>query len=89
MTKTAQDLELPVGLQAPTASGLLDGRWKLLFTTRPGSASPIQRTFVGVDAFTVYQDIFLDPGKPPRVNNVVVFGGLGQLVVSASFWDAE
>ena len=72
-------------MQAPTAAGLLDGRWKLLFTTRPGSASPIQRTFVGVNAFSVYQDISLEPDKPPRVNNVVDFGAkIGQLVVSHS-----
>ena len=72
-------------VQAPTSSGLLDGRWKLLFTTRPGTASPIQRTFVGVNAFKVYQDISLAPDKPPRVNNVVDFGNsIGQLVVRAS-----
>lgn len=29
-------------LQNPTASPLLEGRWRLLFTTRPGTASPIQ-----------------------------------------------
>jgi hypothetical protein len=32
---------------APTTSPLLDGSWRLLYTSRPGSASPIQRTFVG------------------------------------------
>jgi hypothetical protein len=39
-------------VQAPTASPLLDGRWRLLFTTRPGTASPIQRTFTAVDKFS-------------------------------------
>ncbi len=34
---------------------LLDGRWRLLFTSRPGTASPIQNTFTGVDAFSVFQ----------------------------------
>jgi len=41
--------------QAPTTSPLLEGRWKLLFTTRPGTASPIQRSFTGVEAFSVFQ----------------------------------
>ncbi|MCJ1422692.1 hypothetical protein MMC29_000572 [Sticta canariensis] len=80
--RAASVLTADGGIQAPTSSGLLEGRWKLLFTTRPGSASPIQRTFVGVNAFSVYQDISLDPDKPPRVNNVVDFGDrIGQLVV--------
>lgn len=38
-------------LQAPATSPLLEGRWRLLFTTRPGTASPIQRTFTAVDSF--------------------------------------
>ncbi len=68
--------------QAPTNSTLLEGRWRLLFTTRPGSASPIQRTFTGVDAFTVYQEILLDGPNGARVNNIVDFGGrIGQLKV--------
>lgn len=44
-------LEADGGVPAPAASPLLDGRWRLLFTTRPGSASPIQRTFTAVDKF--------------------------------------
>ena len=60
-------------MQGPTASPLLEGRWKLLFTTRPGSASPIQKAFIGIDAFTVYQEISGAAGQG-RVNNVVDFG---------------
>ncbi|KAF6249504.1 hypothetical protein COO60DRAFT_1580714 [Scenedesmus sp. NREL 46B-D3] len=61
----------------------LDGRWKLLYTSRPGSASPIQRTFVGVEAFKVFQEVDLT-GQLPRVNNVVDFGWwLGYLKVEA------
>ena len=52
---------------------MLEGRWKLLFTTRPGSASPIQKAFIGIDAFTVYQEISGAAGQG-RVNNVVDFG---------------
>ena len=44
-------LEADGGVAAPTDSPLLDGRWRLLFTTRPGTASPIQRTFTAVESF--------------------------------------
>lgn len=57
----------------PTTLPQIDGRWKLLYTSRPGTASPIQRTFVGVEAFKVYQEVQLQ-GEDPRVNNVVDFG---------------
>jgi len=43
------------GVPDAASSPLLDGTWRLVFTSRPGSASPIQRTFVGVDAFSVQQ----------------------------------
>jgi hypothetical protein len=49
------------GISSPTASPLLQGRWRLLYTSRPGTASPIQRSFTGVDAFTVYQEICFPP----------------------------
>jgi hypothetical protein len=52
------------GLSSPTASPLLEGRWRLLYTSRPGTASPIQRSFTGVDAFTVYQEICFPPCTP-------------------------
>lgn len=53
--RTARPSLHAVAVQAPTRSPLLEGRWKLLYTTRPGTASPIQRTFTGVDAFSVFQ----------------------------------
>jgi hypothetical protein len=31
----------------PTTLDAIDGKWRLLYTSRPGSASPIQRTFTG------------------------------------------
>ena len=75
-------LEADGGVANPTCSPLLEGRWRLLFTTRPGTASPIQRTFTGVDGFSVYQEIELR-GEQARVNNVVDFGkGVGYLKVS-------
>jgi len=73
-------------LQDPTGSPLLEGRWRLLFTTRPGSASPIQKTFVGVDAFTVYQEVLLSSAEKARVNNIVDFGAkVGTLKVGLPF----
>ena len=71
--------------QDPAASRLLEGRWRLLFTTRPGTASPIQRTFTGVEGFSVFQDIELSGDGEARVNNVVDFGkGIGYLKVCVS-----
>ena len=71
------------GIKAPTASPLLEGRWRLLYTSRPGSASPIQRTFVGVEAFSVFQEVLYNDGAACRVNNVVEFGSAGVLKVEA------
>ena len=44
-----------IGWQAPTAARELNGRWRLLFTSKPGTNSPIQRTFTSVDAFSIFQ----------------------------------
>lgn len=57
-------LEAAGGVRAPAASPLLEGRWRLLYTTRPGSASPIQRAFTGVDGFSVFQ-VRNSPSAPP------------------------
>jgi hypothetical protein len=76
-------LEASGGVRAPAASPLLEGRWRLVYTTRPGSASPIQRTFTGVESFSVFQEIDLS-GPSPRVNNIVDFGAaVGFLKVEA------
>jgi len=95
IVKAVDELEA-LGIPSdPVLVPALEGRWKLLFTTRPGSASPIQRAFTGVDSFSVFQEIYLqgrqipttsssssfDP--TPRVNNVVEFGSLGELRVEA------
>lgn len=70
-------------MQDPTDFPLLEGRWRLLFTTRPGSASPIQKTFVGVESFTVYQEVLLTSAERARVNNIVDFGAkIGTLKVT-------
>ncbi|XP_031265771.1 probable plastid-lipid-associated protein 12, chloroplastic isoform X2 [Pistacia vera] len=76
-------LEDSPGVPDPTGSSLIEGRWQLMFTTRPGTASPIQRTFVGVDNFSVFQEISLRINDP-RVSNIVKFSeAIGELKVEA------
>ncbi|PNY08588.1 putative plastid-lipid-associated protein chloroplastic-like [Trifolium pratense] len=72
------------GVPDPTNSSLIEGRWQLIFTTRPGTASPIQRTFVGVDFFSVFQEVYLRTNDP-RVSNIVSFSdAIGELKVEAA-----
>ncbi|CAD7697476.1 unnamed protein product [Ostreobium quekettii] len=82
--EAVQVLEASRGIEAPTADSSLIGRWRLLFTTTPGTESPVQRTFTGVDAFQVFQDIVQgDDGI--GVRNVVKFGEkIGALRVEAA-----
>uniref|UniRef100_A0A7N0U2V2 Plastid lipid-associated protein/fibrillin conserved domain-containing protein n=1 Tax=Kalanchoe fedtschenkoi TaxID=63787 RepID=A0A7N0U2V2_KALFE len=82
--QAVQVLEGLKGVNEPTESSLIEGRWQLMFTTRPGTASPIQRTFVGVDNFSVFQEIFLRTNDP-RVSNIVKFSdAIGELKVEAA-----
>ncbi|KAL3529694.1 hypothetical protein ACH5RR_009016 [Cinchona calisaya] len=89
-SKQLQDVEGAVkllesleGVADPTSSNLIEGCWKLMFTTRPGTASPIQRTFVGFDSFTVFQEVYLRTNDP-RVSNIVKFSdAVGELKVEA------
>lgn len=108
----------PARTADPTTLPQIDGRWRLLYTSRPGTASPIQvrarsrralpaaasaavaaapdsrrwsprrlglqRTFVGVEAFSVYQEVALRGGDAARVANVVEFGAAGYLRVRAA-----
>ncbi|KAL5707624.1 putative plastid-lipid-associated protein 12 [Ranunculus cassubicifolius] len=77
-------LEAQQGVSDPTSSSLIEGRWQLIFTTRPGTASPIQRTLVGVDFFSVFQEIYLGK-EDPRVSNIVKFSeAIGELKVEAA-----
>ncbi|KAL6911546.1 hypothetical protein ACP4OV_000351 [Aristida adscensionis] len=78
-----QALEALGGVPDPTSSSLIEGSWRLIFTTRPGTASPIQRTFVGVDSFKIFQEVYLRTDDP-RVINVVRFSeSVGDLKVEA------
>ncbi|PNW85211.1 hypothetical protein CHLRE_03g176350v5 [Chlamydomonas reinhardtii] len=91
LNSAVEALEADGGVADPTTLPALDGRWRLLYTSRPGSASPIQRTFTGVDSFSIFQEVLLtqegggEDGQEggPRVNNVVEFGALGFLKVEA------
>merc|ERR1711977_68374 len=81
MLKCIQELEADGGTPNPTASSDINGRWRLLYTTRPGTSSPVQRPFTGVESFSIFQDVSLE--KNGAVNNVVVFGDKGELKVEA------
>ncbi|KAA8549611.1 hypothetical protein F0562_001371 [Nyssa sinensis] len=82
--RAVQILEGLEGVPDPTSSSLIEGRWQLMFTTRPGTASPIQRTFVGVDFFSVFQEVYLRTDDP-RVSNIVRFSdAIGELKVEAA-----
>ncbi|KAH1192258.1 putative plastid-lipid-associated protein 12, chloroplastic [Glycine max] len=82
--RAVQVLERLGGVPDPTKSNLIEGRWQLIFTTRPGTASPIQRTFVGVDFFSVFQEVYLRTNDP-RVCNIVSFSdAIGELKVEAA-----
>jgi hypothetical protein len=74
----------------PIKSIFLDGCWKLLYSSSPGSSSPIQRTFTGSNKVVVYQVInllntrssFL-PDSLPDISNIVCFGSLARLRITA------
>ncbi|XP_065861730.1 probable plastid-lipid-associated protein 12, chloroplastic isoform X2 [Euphorbia lathyris] len=84
LERSVKLLEGLQGVSEPTKSNLIEGRWQLMFTTRPGTASPIQRTFVGVDLFSVFQEVYLGTNHP-RVSNIVRFSdAIGELKVEAA-----
>ncbi|KAB2016380.1 hypothetical protein ES319_D08G092800v1 [Gossypium barbadense] len=68
--RAVQVLEGQDGEGDPTSSDLIEGRWQLMFTTRPGTASPIQ--------------VYLRTNDP-RVSNIVKFSDwIGELKVEAA-----
>ncbi|PKU69020.1 putative plastid-lipid-associated protein 12, chloroplastic [Dendrobium catenatum] len=79
-----ETLEKVKGIPDPTNSSLIEGCWQLIFTTKPGTASPIQRTFVGVNSFKIFQEVYLRTNDP-RVTNIVQFSDqIGELKVEAA-----
>ncbi|KAG5185119.1 hypothetical protein JKP88DRAFT_194746 [Tribonema minus] len=79
------ELEASGGVPDGACADSIDGVWRLLYTSTPGTASPIQRSFVSVDAFSIYQNIALyGADAPATVANVVDFGArVGRLEVAA------
>ncbi|KAJ1440261.1 hypothetical protein B484DRAFT_323088 [Ochromonadaceae sp. CCMP2298] len=73
----------------PVNSELIDGCWKLLYTSSPGTNSPIQKTFTAFNGVSIYQVVnlidqtgsFLS-GKRD-VSNTVCFGDRARLRVTA------
>lgn len=77
-------------IKNPIDSKLIDGCWRLIYTSSPGTNSPIQRSFTAFDGVTIYQIVNLvDTTKSylsnnqPDVSNVVCFGKNGRLRVTA------
>ena len=78
------------GIKSPVKSKEIDGCWKLLYTSSPGTNSPIQRTVTATSSVSVYQVInlidtsnsFLDD-KSPDVSNTVCIGDKCRLRVTA------
>ena len=67
------------GIQEPITSPLLDGTWKLLYTSSPGTNSPIQRKVTSTKGISVYQVVnLLDtsnsflPDQLPDISNTVL-----------------
>lgn len=72
------------GVEDPTTRpDLLDGRWQLLYTSTPGTSSPVQLAFTGTEAFTIFQEIMLGEVFDCRVNNVVEFGENARFTASS------
>lgn len=71
----------------------LSGCWKLLYTSSPGTNSPIQRSFTASDKVSIFQTINLNPEIDssirflpeglPEVSNVICFGETGRLRITA------
>ena len=79
---------------SPIDSEYLHGCWKLLYTSSPGTNSPIQRTFTASEKVTVFQVINIDspsssslktflPNNLPDVSNIVCIGDKVRLRVTA------
>eukprot|EP00184_Porphyridium_aerugineum_P003083 CAMPEP_0184707812 /NCGR_PEP_ID=MMETSP0313-20130426/37459_1 /TAXON_ID=2792 /ORGANISM="Porphyridium aerugineum, Strain SAG 1380-2" /LENGTH=252 /DNA_ID=CAMNT_0027169393 /DNA_START=34 /DNA_END=792 /DNA_ORIENTATION=+ len=70
---------------------VLEGHWRVLFTSRPNSASPIQRFVVGSKVQNVFQELVLNDVQKNTFRNTVKLPGDGILVVEAAIeaTDAE
>jgi hypothetical protein len=74
----------------PVTSPLIDGTWKLLYTSSPGTNSPIQRKVTSTKGVAVYQVVnllategsFL-PDKLPDISNTVCISDSSRLRITA------
>ncbi|KAG4984746.1 hypothetical protein JHK87_029495 [Glycine soja] len=82
--RAVQVLERLGGVPDPTNSNLIEGRWQLIFTTRPGTASPIQFLSCLFFFLNIIPRIYLRTNDP-RVCNIVSFSdAIGELKVEAA-----
>ena len=78
------------GVKDPVTSPLIDGAWRLLYTSTPSTNSPIQRKVTSLKGVAVYQVVnllatggsFL-PGSLPDISNTVCVGDAARLRVTA------
>ena len=78
------------GIKDPVTSPLIDGVWRLLYTTTPATNSPIQKKVTSLKGVAVYQVVnllstggsFL-PGSLPDISNTVCVGDAARLRVTA------
>ena len=82
-------LERKINIENPTKSAILDGCWRLLYTSSPGTNSPIQRTFTSSDQVLIFQVVNLIDSKAsflegsPDISNIVCFSDIARLRVTA------
>lgn len=78
-----QQLEATQSIPEPSIAPEIYGRWKLISTTNVNTSSPIQRTAVDAEKYSIYQDIKVNQNNQLVVSQVVQFGNNAQLCVDA------
>uniref|UniRef100_A0A7S2PCC9 Plastid lipid-associated protein/fibrillin conserved domain-containing protein n=1 Tax=Leptocylindrus danicus TaxID=163516 RepID=A0A7S2PCC9_9STRA len=78
-----QQLEATPCIPEPSIAPEIYGRWKLISTTNVNTSSPIQRTAVDAEKYSIYQDIKVNDNNQLIVSQVVKFGDKAQLCVDA------
>lgn len=86
-SKSAFDPRNPLGARVDGSAPGLEQFFRSLSGSQAvasvaASSSPVQRSITSNEAFTVFQDVRLQSDQP-RVDNVVVFGEAGQLLLEA------
>ena len=73
-----QKLENIQSIPEPAVASEVYGRWKLLATTNVNTSSPIQRTAVNAQKYSIYQDINIVDENKLVISQVVEFGSAGR-----------